>query len=162
LAPHLLTSARFPKALTAKLQGEWFRLIFESISVPEELSGPTRIKTTDEQLDRSDDPGRWESRKVDKKKSDETYSPIGHVAARAVLRGLQVLRAPFQISKRTAGEATEFSRSGVELFGVIRPARLEFGEPPAETGELIRRQLGNSFGDFFDVHVAKYSIERLG
>jgi hypothetical protein len=78
------------------------------------------------------------------------------------LRGLQFLRAPFQISKRAAGEATEFSRSGVELFGVIRQARLEFGEPPAETGELIRRQLGNGFGYFFDVHVAQYSTERLG
>jgi hypothetical protein len=27
---------------------------------------------------------------------------------------------------------------------------------------LIRRQLGNSFGDFFDLHFAQYSIERLG
>jgi hypothetical protein len=30
-------------------------------------------------------------------------------------------------------------------------------EPVAEAGELIRRQLGNSFGDFFDFHVAQYS-----
>jgi hypothetical protein len=27
---------------------------------------------------------------------------------------------------------------------------------------LIRRQLGNSFGDFFDLHVTQYSIERVG
>jgi hypothetical protein len=26
---------------------------------------------------------------------------------------------------------------------------------------LIRWQLGNSLGDFFDLHVAQYSIERL-
>jgi hypothetical protein len=26
---------------------------------------------------------------------------------------------------------------------------------------LIRRQLGNSFGDFFDLHVAQYIILRL-
>jgi hypothetical protein len=26
-----------------------------------------------------------------------------------------------------------------------------------EAGELIRLQLGNSFGDFFDFHVAQYS-----
>ena len=33
----------------------------------------------------------------------------------------------------------------------------ECGEPAAETGELIRRQLGDKFGDFFDFHVAQYS-----
>ena len=86
---------------------------------------------------------------------------ISVVAAQSVLRGSRFLRAPFQISKRAAGEATEFSRSGVELLGVISAARLECGEPPAETGELIRRQLGNSFGDFFNLHVMQYSIERL-
>src|SRR6266436_9732084 len=86
---------------------------------------------------------------------------ISVVTPQAVLRGSRFLRAPFQISKRAAGEATEFSRSGVELLGVISAARLERGEPPAETGELIRRQLGNSFGDFFDLHAAQYSIERL-
>jgi hypothetical protein len=86
---------------------------------------------------------------------------ISVVAPQAVLSGSRFLRAPFQISKRAAGEATEFSRSGVELLGVISAARLECGEPPAETGELIRRQLGNSFGDFFDLHAAQYSIERL-
>jgi hypothetical protein len=67
------------------------------------------------------------------------------------------LRAPFQFSKRAAGEAAEFSRRRVEFLGVIGAARLERGEPAAEASELIRRQLGNSFGDFFDFHVAQYS-----
>ena len=67
------------------------------------------------------------------------------------------LRALFQFSKRAAGEATEFSRSRVELLSVIGAARLECGEPAAEAGELIRRQLSNSFGDFFDFHVVQYS-----
>jgi len=40
---------------------------------------------------------------------------------------------------------------------VIGAARLECGKPAAEAGQLIRRQLGNSFGDFFDFHVAQYS-----
>ena len=64
------------------------------------------------------------------------------------------LRAPFQFSKRAAGEATKFGRGGVKLVGVVGAARLECGEPAAESGELIRRQLGNSFGDFFDFHGA--------
>jgi hypothetical protein len=64
---------------------------------------------------------------------------------------------PFQFSKRAAGEATEFSRSRVELLSVIGATRLECGKPAAEAGELIRRQLGNSFGDFFDFHMAQYS-----
>ena len=64
---------------------------------------------------------------------------------------------PFQFSKRAAGEATEFSCSRVELLSVIGAARLEYGEPAAEASELIRRQPGNSFGDFFDFHVAQYS-----
>jgi len=59
-------------------------------------------------------------------------------------------RALFQFSKRAAGEATKFGRSGVKLLGVVGAARLECDEPAAESGELIRRQLGNSFGDFFD------------
>ena len=66
------------------------------------------------------------------------------------------LRALFQFSKRAAGEATKFRRSGVEL--VVAAARLECGEPPAEAGELIWRQLGDSLGDFFDFHVMQYSI----
>ena len=35
--------------------------------------------------------------------------------------------------------------------------RPECDKPAAEAGELIRRQLGNSFGDFFDFHVVQYS-----
>src|SRR3974377_711091 len=62
------------------------------------------------------------------------------------------LRALFQFSKRAAGKATKFGRSGVKLLGVVGAARLECGEPAAESGELIRRQLGNSFGNFFDFH----------
>jgi hypothetical protein len=67
------------------------------------------------------------------------------------------LRALFQFSERAAGEATKFGRSGVELLGVVGAARLECGEPAAESGELIRRQLGNNFSDFFDFHGAEYS-----
>ena len=67
------------------------------------------------------------------------------------------LRALFQFSKRAAGEAAKFGRSGVKLLGVVGAARLECCEPAAESGELIRRQLGNSFGDFFDFHVAEYT-----
>src|SRR5262245_14818245 len=67
------------------------------------------------------------------------------------------LRALFQFSKCAAGEAAEFSCTRVELLSVIGTARLECGEPAAETGELVRRQLGNSFGDFFDFHGTQYS-----
>ena len=62
-----------------------------------------------------------------------------------------------QFSKRAASEAAEFSRSRVQLLSVIGAACLECGEPAPEAGELIRRQLGNSFGDFFDFHVVQYS-----
>jgi hypothetical protein len=68
------------------------------------------------------------------------------------------LRALFQFSKRAAGEATKFGRGGIELLSVISAARFECGEPAAEAGELIRWQLGNSFGDLFDFHAAQYSI----
>jgi len=67
------------------------------------------------------------------------------------------LRALFQFSKRAAGEATKFGRSGVEFLGVVGAACLECDEPAAEAGELIGRQLGDNFGDFFDFHVAQYS-----
>jgi hypothetical protein len=40
---------------------------------------------------------------------------------------------------------------------VIGAARLKCGEPAAEAGELIWRQIGHSFGDFFNFHVAQYS-----
>jgi hypothetical protein len=67
------------------------------------------------------------------------------------------VRALFQFSECAAGEAAKFGRSGVELVGVVGAACLECGEPAPEAGELIRRQLGNGFGDFFDFHVAQYS-----
>jgi hypothetical protein len=44
---------------------------------------------------------------------------------------------------------------------VIGAARFERGEPPAETGELIGRQLGNRLSDFFDLHGAQYSKSGL-
>jgi hypothetical protein len=69
----------------------------------------------------------------------------------------QFIRALFQLSKPTAGEAAKFGRGGVELLGVVGTARLECVEPAAEAGELIRRQLGDSFGDLFDFHSAQYS-----
>jgi len=40
---------------------------------------------------------------------------------------------------------------------VVGAARLEGGEPAAEAGELIWRQLGNSFGDLFDFHAPQYN-----
>src|SRR6516165_7090445 len=67
------------------------------------------------------------------------------------------LRTLFQFSKHAAGEATKFGRSGVEFLGVVGVACLECDEPAAEAGELIGRQLGDNFGDFFDFHVAQYS-----
>src|SRR5262245_25547053 len=73
----------------------------------------------------------------------------------------QFLRALFQFSEHAAGEATKFGRSGVKLLGVVGAARLECGEPAAESGELIRRQLGNSFGDFFDFHGAQLTSSNL-
>jgi hypothetical protein len=76
---------------------------------------------------------------------------IGEIGA-----GSRFLRALFQFSKRAAGDATKFRRSGVEL--VVAAARLECGEPPAEAGKLIWRQLGDSLGDFFDFHVMQYSM----
>ena len=80
----------------------------------------------------------------------------GCISTRLALTS-RFLRALFQFGKRTASEATEFSRSRVELLSVIGAARLECGEPAAESGELIGRQLGDNFGDFFDFHVAQYS-----
>ena len=70
--------------------------------------------------------------------------------------GLRFPGAPFQFCKCATGEPAEFGRRGGEFFGVIGAARLECGEPAAEAGEFIRRQLGNSFGDFFDFHAAQY------
>src|SRR5262249_44642537 len=58
---------------------------------------------------------------------------------------------------RTGGEAAEFSRCGVEILSMIGSVRLECDEPAAEPSELIRRQLGDSFGDFLDLHETQYS-----
>ena len=64
------------------------------------------------------------------------------------------------LAKRAAGEATEFSRSRVELLSVIGAARLECGKPAAEAVELIRRQLGNSFGHF-STFMWRYSYDEV-
>ena len=53
--------------------------------------------------------------------------------------------------------ARSFGRGGVELLGVVAAAGLECGKPAAEAGELIRRQLDDGFGDFFDFHAGEYS-----
>jgi len=71
--------------------------------------------------------------------------------------GLAVLRAPSQFGKRAPSETTELRRRGVELLGLIAAARLERGEPAAKAREFIRRQLADSFGDFFDFHMAEHS-----
>ena len=61
------------------------------------------------------------------------------------------------VGKRAAGEPTKFNRSGIELLGVASAARLECRKPAAEAGKLIRRQLGDGFGDFFHFHAGQYS-----
>jgi hypothetical protein len=50
----------------------------------------------------------------------------------------------FQFSKRAAGEAAKFGRSGVELLGVVCAALLESGEPAAEAGECGFGKVGLS------------------
>ena len=72
-------------------------------------------------------------------------------------RSLRFLRALFQFLQGAAGKAAKFSRSGVEFLGVVAAAGLECREPAAEAGELIRRQLGDGFGDFFHFHAGQYS-----
>jgi hypothetical protein len=42
---------------------------------------------------------------------------------------------------------------------VVGVARLEGGGLAMEAGELIRRQLGNSFGDFFVFHITQYNTD---
>ncbi len=71
--------------------------------------------------------------------------------------GSRFVGALFQFSKRTPGEAAEFGRRGVEHLGVVGATGLECGEPAVETRELIRRQLGDGFGDLFDFQAAQYS-----
>ena len=75
---------------------------------------------------------------------------------------LRFLRAFFQLGKRATGYATKLGRSGVELVGVVGAAGFECGEPTTEPDELIWRQLGDSFGDFFNFHVAQYSTAGFG
>ena len=43
---------------------------------------------------------------------------------------------------------------------MVGAAGLECREPAAEAGELIRRELDDGFGDFFDFHVTQYSTAR--
>ena len=45
----------FFEALTAKLQKKWFPVVFDDVSIPEELSGPYRTKLTDAQLEDPND-----------------------------------------------------------------------------------------------------------
>jgi hypothetical protein len=44
---------------------------------------------------------------------------------------------------------------------VISTTRLECDEPATKASELIRRQPGNSFGDFFNFHVTQYSTAEI-
>src|SRR5262249_9201705 len=90
--------------------------------------------------------------------------PSGHRTNEAAIaiKSLTIPSRAFQFGDRAAREAAEFGRSRVQFLSVIGAARLECGEPAAEAGELIRRELGNSFGDFFDLHGAQYSTARLG
>src|SRR5262249_55017736 len=89
-----------------------------------------------------------------RRSSDTGAAALGDTYAPAIL---SVPSSLFQLSKLGAGKATKFGRSGVKLLGVVGAARLECGEPAAESGELIRRQLGSSFGDFLDFHGAHLS-----
>ena len=75
-------------------------------------------------------------------------------------RNLRFLRALFQFRQGAAGKAAKFSRSGVEFLGGVAAAGLECRKPAAEAGELIRRQLGDGFGDFF--HFMRGSIAGPG
>jgi hypothetical protein len=65
------------------------------------------------------------------------------------------------LSKSAAGDPAKFSRRGVEFLGVITTARLECDEPATKASELIRREPGNSFGDFFNFHVTQYSTAEI-
>jgi hypothetical protein len=53
--------------------------------------------------------------------------------------------------------ATKFGRGGIELLGMVWAIRFECGEPPAEAGELVRGQFGDSFGYLFDFHASQGS-----
>jgi hypothetical protein len=71
-------------------------------------------------------------------------------------------RALFQFRECAAGEAAKSGRSGVELFSVVGATSLECGEPVSEAGKLIRLQLGDGFGYFFDFHAKQHSTARRG
>ena len=81
---------------------------------------------------------------MSKRALGDTYAPAT----------LSVPSRAFSI-QQTRGRRGDQVWSGVKLLGVVGAARLECDEPTAESGELIRRQLGNSFGDFFDFHGAQ-------
>jgi hypothetical protein len=70
------------------------------------------------------------------------------------LSGVRVTHSSFARFFNSANarrhDAAKFGCGGVKLLGVIGATRLECGEPAAEAGELVRRQLGDSFGDLFD------------
>src|SRR5262249_33262823 len=70
---------------------------------------------------------------------------------------LTVPSRAFSIQQTRGRRSDQVCRSGVEFLGVVGVACLECDEPAAEAGELIGRQLGDNFGDFFDFHVAQYS-----
>jgi hypothetical protein len=89
--------------------------------------------------------------------SFETVKKVAQSTSTPVPCRSRFLHALFQFSKCAADEAAKFGRGGVEFLGVVGAARLECVEPVAEAGELIRRQLGNRFGDLFDFHAVQYS-----
>ena len=70
---------------------------------------------------------------------------------------LTVHSRAFSIQQSAASEAAKFGGGGVEFLGVVGAARHECGEPAAEAGELIRRQLDDCLGDLFDFHAAQYN-----
>jgi hypothetical protein len=82
------------------------------------------------------------------------------------LPGYHTLRLRFfgaflKFGKRTASYAPEFRCGGAEFLGVVCAACRERDEPSTKAGKLIRRQLDDSFGDFFDFHVGLAFILRM-
>ncbi len=96
---------------------------------------------------------RWLRRKETHRVAELTRTVRAEIAVNPWCGSL-FIRALFQLGKRAASEAAKCGCGGVELLGVVGAARLECVKPAAETGELIRRQLGNGFGDLFDFHAA--------
>jgi hypothetical protein len=93
------------------------------------------------------------------------YMPIAtttwHVICPIARLWARSLATPIREPKQTRDRITHGSFARLFNTANARPARrpslVAVGEPAAEASELIRRQLGNSFGDFFDFHVAQYS-----